>query len=488
VRPVPGQNHRVVPRQRGRGADSLPETMEEQKTVAERELAEGSPATIDQAVEAIRQLRADLEQALPADPSADEGQPDDPLAAFAEALERLRPDVEQVAAEQPSPDLGIEGLPELEEAFAAASRHEREYNNAPERRQLNAVWQSTRRVWENARGVLARYGTDLAADIRWQGMLRTVGIRAAGAVARLSSRLAKRLSNAGRHDSPGHRALMRLSRAAQNFAARLRGQDPAERFASIDALTESIRDLRADLVRSPADAEAGTAPPTPGRSEPAREVGAFRLAGDAFAAASRHEREYNNAPEWRRLNAVWPAATRLLGEHRAGAVARYGADLATDIRWRGAVRTVAIRTLDTVARLSHRLAERLANAGRTDSPGYRAIQGLGHTAQRAASALRGEDPFERAERTAAFDRLTDSIRDLRADLVAVSLDGDGPERGDAGPGGGGVPFGEPARPVIQTPGQETTPQSETGPGVRTPAPGAHPALSGRRSPGAGLGE
>ena len=464
-------------------SDSLLETTEEREPVAETELAERGPATIDQAVEAIRQLRADLEQALPGDPPADD-EPNDPLARFAAALEQLRPQVEQSAAEQPAPELGIEGLPELEEAFAAASRHEREYNGAPEWRQLNAVWQSTQRVWENARSVLTRYGADLATDVRWQGMLRTVGIRAAGAVARLSDRLADRLSKAGRHDSPGHRALMGLSRVAQNFASRLRGQDPAERFAAIDAVTQSIRDLRADLVRGPGTAETSTAPPTPVRAEPPREVDAFRLVNDAFGATTRHTREYNGAPEWRRLNVVWPAATRLLGEQRAGAIARYGADLATDIRWQGAERTIAIRTLDTVAQLSNRLAERLASAGRIDSPGYRAMQGLNHTAQRAASALRGEDPVERAERTAAFDRLTDSFRDLRASLAAVSLDDDGPEHGDGGPGGGGIPFGEPTHPVIQAPDQ--TQQSEAGPGAH--APGAHPALSGSRSPGAGLGE
>jgi hypothetical protein len=440
----------------------------------------------------IDQLRADLDDALAEEPAEQNGQ-GDPLAAFTDALAQLGVEVDPPGTEPPAPDLGLDGLTEVEQAYTAASRHAREYNGAPEWRQLNQLWQSTQRVWANAREVLARYGADLATDIRWHGMLRTVGIRAAEGVARLSNRLAERLSGAGRNNSPGHRALQGLSRAAQNFAARLRGHNPTERFAAFDSLAESIRDLRADLTRGPdqpqtqTQAEGATAPGQPTATRP-QDFDAFRLVGEAFDGAGRHAREYNGAPEWRRLTTVWPTATRVLGEHRAAAVARYGADLATDIRWRGIERTAAIRSLDTVARLSNRLAERLSNAGRHDSPGYRAIQALGHAAQRAASALRGEDPTERAERVAAFDRLTESIRDLRADLAQVSLDDDGPDRGGDGPGPGGIPFGEPARPTLQTNGQTADQQAENGPGPGGNAPATRPALTGTRPNGPGLGE
>jgi N12 class adenine-specific DNA methylase len=460
-------------------------TMTDQQATAipeqdDRDRAEDFFAQVNQAID---QLRADLDDALAEEPAAQDNQAD-PLGVFADALAQLGVEVDLPGTEQPTPDLGLDGLTEVEQAYTAASRHAREYNGAPEWRQLNQLWQSTQRFWANARDVLARYGTDLATDIRWHGMLRTVGMRAADAVARLSNRLAERLSRAGRHNSPGHRALQGLSRAAQNFAARLRGHNPAERFATFDSLAESIRDLRADLTRDPDQPQATPAATAPGQPTPPQDFDAFRLVGEAFDGASRHAREYNGAPEWRRLTTVWPTATRVLGEHRVAAVARYGADLATDIRWRGIERTAAIRSVDTVARLSNRLAERLSNAGRHDSPGYRAIQALGHAAQRAASALRGEDPAERAERVAAFDRLIDSLRDLRADLAQISLDDDGPDRGGDGPGPGAIPFGEPTRPTLQANGQATEQNTGNGHGPGT----NRPALTGTRTNGPGLGE
>lgn len=423
----------------------------------------------------LAQLRADLDSAL-TEESAEPNRQGDPLTVFAEALVQLGTEVDPPGTERPVPDLGLDGLAEVEQAVTTASRHAREFNGAKEWRQLDQIWQSTQQVWANAHEVLACYGGDLASDVRWHGMLRTVGTRAADTVADLSNRLGERLSNAGRHDSPGHLALQKLSRTSQEFAARLRGHDPTDRFAAFDTLAESIRDLRADFTRDPVPARDVSAAGQP-RSQG---FDAFSMVSEAFDGAGRHSREYNGAQEWRRLTSMWPAATRILGEYRANAVARYGADLATDVRWHGIERTTAVRSLDTVARLSNRLAERLSNAGRHGSPGYQAIQALGHAAQRAASALRGEDPAEQAERAAAFDRLGQSLRVLRADLTDIDL-GEGPERGSDGPGG--IPYGEPTLPALRNDGQGAQQQADHG---NSPADRLPPGRTDSRVNGSGF--
>ncbi|MFI9724527.1 hypothetical protein ACIHFE_33695 [Streptomyces sp. NPDC052396] len=398
--------------------------------------------------------------------------PAEPIAALNQGVAQLGTVVDPPDAPQPMPDLGLAGFEAVEQAYAAAAQHGQEYNGAREWRQLSALWQSSQRVWESARDVLRRSGARVADRVR--GICRAVGIRVADGVARLSDRLAERLAKAGRDGSPGHRALRSLSQAAENSAARM--GDRAENSAAFAQITDSLRDLRTGLARG-TDVD-GVHPDAPaGDQAPAtadRDKDAYQLVNEAFGSASRHSREYNGASEWRHLTAMWPMAGRVLGEQRAAALARYGADLATDVRWQGAMRTVGVRALDTVARLSHGLAERLAKAGRYDSPGRRAIQDLGHTAQRAASTVRGD---EAADRVAAFDRLTEAIHDLQADLAQV-LD-NGPSHG----AGAAVPFGEPSRPLLAAgEGQ----RAET---ARPDAPRERPAaVSGGRNTGAGVGE
>ncbi|MEV4438049.1 SNF2-related protein [Streptomyces sp. NPDC049577] len=442
----------------------------EQSAAAPAEQGQDDPAmvTFAQIMAALESLResAAVERAAAAGPQ-------EPLAALSQGVAQLGTVVDPPNAPQPTVDLGLTGFEEVKQAYAAAAQHGREYNGAREWRQLTELWQSSQQVWENARDVLRRSGARVADRVR--GICRAVGARVADGVARLSDRLAQRLAKAGREGSPGHRALRSLSEAAERGAHRLR--DRSENFVVFGQITDSLRDLRTDLARgTDMDGERQDAPA--GDRAPAardREVDAFQLVNEAFGNASRHGREYNGAPEWRRLNAVLPVANRVFGEQRTAVLARYGADLVTDIRWQGALRTAGVRSLDTVALLSHKLAERLAKAGRYDSPGRRAVQDLGHTAQRAASAVRGD---EAVERVAAFDRLSEAIRDLKADLDQVLDDGPGHGAGAA------VPFGEPSRPVLAA---REGKQKTARPDDHNERP-AQPALSGGRGTGSGVGE
>lgn len=462
---------------------AAPEAGEEARSVQVNDDATEQPAATpaeqdDPAVIAFPQIVAALEQlrqSVDAVADAQERQTE-LIAALSQGIAQLGAAVDPPDAPQPSPDLGLPGFEEVEQAYAAATQHGREFNGAREWKQLQALWQSSQKVWESARDVLRRSGARMADRVR--GICRAVGIRVADGVARLSDRLADRLAKADRHGSPGHRALRWLSRAAQNGAARLRGHDPAEHFAAFDQITNSVRDLRADLVRG-TDVDGERQNTSAGDRTPAaqdRDKDAFQLVNEAFGSAARHTREYNGAPEWRRLNAVVPVANRVLGEQRDAARARHGAALFTDAWWQDAFRTIGVRSLDTIARHAHRLAERLAQAGRYDSPGRQAIQDLGQTAQRAAATVRGDDVVVRA---ADLDRFNEALRDLQADLAQAL--GDGPDRSASA----AVPFGEPSRPVLAT--SEAKQKAAARPDDRQERP-VQPALSGGRGAGSGVGE
>ncbi|MGW3200137.1 hypothetical protein ACWDBD_37335 [Streptomyces sp. NPDC001118] len=381
---------------------------------------------LSQLIGLLQQVQAEVDATLAAEARQQQSQ-NNPLAAFTQGIAQLSTELDPPGAPQPTPDLGLNGFGEVEQAYAAASQHAAEFNGAREWRQLTQLWQNSHRVWSNARDALARSTARQATGIR--AVCRNVGARVADGVARLSHRLAIRLANAGRHGSPGYRALRWLSGTAENVASRLRGPGQDERMAQIE---DTLRDLGTQLRAEVQNTQAGQPTMVEALDN------AARLVNESFAGAERHTREYNGAPEWRRLTSMWPAARRVLGEAvLATAAARYGTQLSADSRWQGALRTVGVNTLETVARLSYRMAERLANAGRDDSPGRRAIQDLGLTAQRAVSEVRQDAP---AERVAALDRFTEAVRDIDQELAEILRDEPGH--------GAGVPFGEPSRPDL----------------------------------------
>ncbi|MEU8030678.1 DNA translocase FtsK [Streptomyces sp. NPDC049099] len=380
---------------------------------------------LSQLIDLLQQVQAEVDATLAAEARQGQSQ-DNPLAAFTRGIAQLSTEVDPPGAPQPTPELGLNGFGEVEQAYAAASQHAREFNGAREWLQLTQLWQNSQRVWSHARDALARSTARQATGIR--AACRNIGAGVADGVARLSHKLAMRLAKAGRHGSPGFRALRWLSGTAENVASRLRGPQQAERMAQIE---DTLRDLGTQLRAEIENTQAGQPTMVEALDN------AARLVDESFAGAERHTREYNGASEWRRLTNLWPVARRVLGEDRAAAVARYGTQLTADIRWQGGLRTVGVNALETVARLSYRMAERLANAGRDDSPGRRAVQDLGHTAQRAASEVREDAP---AERVAALDRFTEAVRDLDQELTEILRDEPSHSTG--------VPYGEPSRPVL----------------------------------------
>ncbi|MEU2717787.1 hypothetical protein [Streptomyces sp. NPDC007205] len=412
----------------------------------------------------LQQVQAEVDATLDSEARQWQGQ-DNPLGAFTRGIAQLSSELDPPGVPQPTPDLGLNGFGEVEQAYATASQHAPEFNGAREWRQLTQLWQNSQRVWSNARDALSRSTARQATGIR--AVCRNIGARVADGVARLSHKLAMRLANAGRHGSPGYRALRWLSGTAENVASHLRGPKQAERMAQIE---DTLRDLSTQLQAEMQNTQAQAGQPTMVEALD----NAARLVDESFAGAERHTREYNGAPEWRRLTNMWPVARRVLGEDRAAAATRYGTQLSSDIRWQGALRTVGVTTLETVARLSYRMAERLANADRDNSPGRRAIQDLGHTAQRAVSEVREDAP---ADSVAALDRFAEAVRDIDRELAEIL--------GDEPGHGAGVPFGEPSRPVLTESKDQKTDQK-----VEFPADGRDTRFvsgSSRRG-GSGVGE
>ena len=157
---------------------------------------------------------------------------------------------ELVAEATPAPGLR-EAMGEL---LQALQEHE-EYQARPEYDQLTALWSSGEQFWNQAGALVSHYGQELREDVRMQGAVRGVGTFLADGIAGASTRMSGWMIANEAADHPVTRALQKLAGAAQNWAERLRGNDPVAAFEEFrgraDAVSTLVAAEREQLEQTP---------------------------------------------------------------------------------------------------------------------------------------------------------------------------------------------------------------------------------------------
>jgi hypothetical protein len=214
------------------------EWLNQQPAEAEEQSTQTAPAA--QPVPAAAPAEV-AEQAAPAEVAEQSG-------AGVEPSEVVQAELVEEAAPAP-------GLREAMGELLQALQENEEYQARPEYDQLTALWASGEQFWNQAGALVSHYGQELREDVRMQGAVRGVGTFLADGIAGASTRMSGWMIANEAADHPVTRALQKLAGAAQNWAERLRGNDPVAAFEEFrgraDAVSTLVAAEREQLEQTP---------------------------------------------------------------------------------------------------------------------------------------------------------------------------------------------------------------------------------------------
>ncbi|KWX03232.1 hypothetical protein LI90_4283 [Carbonactinospora thermoautotrophica] len=226
---------------------------------------------------------------------------------------------------------------------------------------------------------------------------------------------------AGRED-PLDRAFAGVLALLQEKAAPpADSQGEAQPAATFEDVITAVRRLRSELTGVVPDqeeaipAEDATVAADAGMTRVLDEV------DDAYDQAASRIGRYADTPEWQRITSIRDAARHLWATIR-DAAGSYYQEIAADVRARGFLTTMAVRSSRAISHLAWRLADRMSRDGQRDTLAWRAVRRLHRAADRYATRLLFRSDLDR------FEDVLSTLRGLRDDLAEATRQDEQPTR------------------------------------------------------------